>query len=80
MTDATTRATVSLVSHGARETERLLMEADGFALMRNADGSLTFDIYSDKKRNAYRIRVPYEECRIHRDAIRDWARDRLNSS
>lgn len=67
-------SSVTLVKRGSKETETVLLEAEGLAVMRNADGSLVFELYPTSARgNAYRFRVSADDAWNARDTLRKWA-------
>lgn len=62
--------TVHRVSNGKRESEKLLLEADGLAFCNNADGSITLDLYGSKQ--TVRVRISADDARSQRDPLRRW--------
>ena len=69
----TARTRAVMVTQGRKETERLVLEADGVAAMCNEDGSVTFDLYRDHG-SSLRIRISPEDVASQSHIFKRWGR------
>jgi hypothetical protein len=79
MTATKTRAFI-VNGGGQRETERLLLEAEGISFMVNDDGTIVIELYrADPRANRLLIRICPEDSAAQGPALRDWERLRSNA-